>query len=260
MRRVLGDGVFKGILWLLPVLAASGVASAAGQDDGLRERVERLEKAVTDLTASLEAAIGRQTQRPPAVERMEPVEIDFDGIRYMGSPRAGLVLVEYADFECPYCARSARETFPELKKRFVDAGAVRYIFRHMPLEQTHPMALRFAVASECGGEQNRFWDMRHAMFARAPMESHADVTEAARAAGLDLSRFDTCLKASNHVQMIRDGLAEARRLGVRATPSFLLGRVVAGNTVRLEMRITGSQPLSVLEDAIVAMQGPRSAE
>jgi protein-disulfide isomerase len=134
-----------------------------------------------------------------------------------GAHDAAVTIIEYGDFECPNCKQAAPAVLL-LIKRF--HGRVRLVFRHFPLEEVHVNALTAAEASEAAAAQERFWEMHDQLFeSRSHFES-ARLRQLAEALGLDVRRFSEELQNHVHVPRIRQNAAEARRLGVRATPTF----------------------------------------
>jgi protein-disulfide isomerase len=148
------------------------------------------------------------------------------GDRYKGNPNAKLVLVEFVDFQCEACQRHALETQPELDRRFVEAGQVRWIVKHFPL-RAHPHAPMAAVAAECGGEQGKFWAMQHGLFASMQRWSTADDPATALgqlAADLKLNgeQFRTCLQSRRALEPVLHDLQDGQGIGVRNVPAFVL--------------------------------------
>jgi protein-disulfide isomerase len=134
-----------------------------------------------------------------------------------GAHDAPVTITEYGDFECPNCKQAAPAVVL-LIKRF--EGRVKLAFRHFPLEEVHPHALIAAEAAEAAAVQSRFWEMHDQLFDNQPRLQLPRLRELAQALGLDMRRFSEDLKKHVHVPRIRENVAEGRRLGVRATPTF----------------------------------------
>ena len=160
-----------------------------------------------------------------------------------GSVDAPVVLLEYADYRCPFCGVWARETKPQLQ-RFVDDGTLRLEYRDTPLfgEQSE----RAALAARAAGSQGRFWEYYTVVYADAPTSGHADLTqeklvEYARSADVaDIERFERELADGTHRAGLQRDVDEANDLGITSTPLFLI------NTEP----IVGAQPVEVFVDAI----------
>jgi Na+:H+ antiporter, NhaA family len=151
-------------------------------------------------------------------ELMPPVDPDRDHIR--GSTDAPLTLVEYGDFECPFCGQ-ATGVVAELRERFGDR--LRYVFRHVPLTDVHPHAQLAAEAAEAAGAQGRFWEMHDRLFAHQDELGAADLLDHAVAVGLDLPRFSQDLSIGRFADRVRDDAASAQASGVAGTPTFFVG-------------------------------------
>jgi len=160
-------------------------------------------------------------QAAMAAALMAPLPvIDIGDDPMLGAADAPVTVVEFIDYECPYCQRFARDTFPQLKARYIDTGKVRYVARDLPLPK-HSRARPAAIAAACAGEQGRFWDMHEALLAGRLAEP--DIAGHARALRLDSARFEACRREARHGPRLDADLAAARALGVAGTPSFLVG-------------------------------------
>jgi protein-disulfide isomerase len=225
--------------------------------------------AVTFVTVALKGyfpwrSTAQDAAAPGAGSPIEPVTdlvVKNAGQAVVKSSKSPKVaVVEFSDFQCPYCSRYATETYPQIQREFVDTGRVEYVFFNLPLEQLHPLALRASEAAECAGEQQGFWSMRERLFQNPKALSEEGLLAHAQDIGLRLPDFRTCL-AGAMLPRIRTQMAEAARAGVSSTPTFLIGRIESPGTVRVLYRLRGAQPYPVfvraLEDALtekVALQ------
>lgn len=166
-----------------------------------------------------------------------------------GDRKAQLAVIEYSEFECPFCGRFSQDTWPKLSAKYVDTGKVLWVYRHLPLEAIHKNALRAAEAAECAGEQGRFWEMRAVLFKKAPLLEEANLAGYAKEAGVDLAAFGGCMR-DGRASKVRAHMAGARDLGVSGTPGFLVGRLGADGRVTLMERIDGAVPTAQFEQTI----------
>jgi Na+/H+ antiporter NhaA len=148
----------------------------------------------------------------------QPVDPDRDHVR--GAADAPLTLVEYGDFECPFCSR-ATGTVRELAGRFGDD--LRYVFRHLPLADVHPHAELAAQAAEAAGAQGSFWEMHDLLFRHQDRLEYEDLVAYADELGLDVERFADDLQAGRLAQRVRRDVASAEASGARGTPTFFVG-------------------------------------
>lgn len=176
----------------------------------------------------------------PPVELLRPVDPDRDHIR--GRVDAPLTLVEYADFECPFCSK-ATGSIAELREWLGDD--LRYVFRHLPMEQVHPHARAAALASEAAAVQGRFWELADRMFAHSDALEPDDLREYAADIGLDLERFDEDLRTRRYEKRVDDDAIDAETSEVHGTPTFYVnGRRHLGpyDAQTLAMALVDSAP------------------
>lgn len=201
------------------------------------------------FTRPTERTAAHPTQ--PAPIPSAPVSLEGAAVR--GDPKARLVIIEYSEFQCPYCASFARETLPTLLRDYVDSGKVRLAFRHLPLEQIHPLAMKAAEAGECARRQGKFWAMHDYLFNRSgPLEPNR-LDGAARAVGMEDTLLSTCLQAGDAAGHVREDLAIARTLRVTGTPTFFFGLALTDGRVLVRRRLSGAPPLSAFVAALSAM-------
>ena len=149
-----------------------------------------------------------------------PLSPDRDHVR--GPVDAAAELVEYGDYECPYCAAA----HPVVEGLLADAGdTIRFAFRHFPLSTVHPHAERAAEAAEAAGAQGRFWPMHDLLFANQHRLGDRDLLTYARALDLDVDRFASELSTGVHLGRVREDLMTGVRSGVNGTPTFFTNGV-----------------------------------
>jgi len=148
---------------------------------------------------------------------MSQVQI-AEGDHVRGNPQAGFVIVEYGDFQCPYCAR-AHPTLRELQGRYGDRIAL--VYRHLPLGM-HPYAQATAEAAEAAAAQGKFWEMHDTLFDHQAQMAPGQLPLLAKQLGLDGARFDADLAQRRHRERIEAQAAEGRSLGASGTPSFFI--------------------------------------
>jgi protein-disulfide isomerase len=137
----------------------------------------------------------------------------------LGPVDAPVTLIEYGDFECPYCG-AAHPALRELRRRMGDG--LRFAFRHLPVVERHPHAQEAAEAAEAAGEQGRFWEMHDLLFENQRALAPDDLRGHARDLGLDLERFDAALADHRHRARVERDVESAARSGVGGTPAFFL--------------------------------------
>lgn len=165
---------------------------------------------------------------------LEPFRVEFEneGAPALGPEDAPVTLIEFSDFECPYCGRFF-STLQRLKQEYGDS--LRIVYRHYPLDN-HPNAFQAARASMCAADQGRFWEMHDLLFQEQDRLGSADLEEKARRLGLDVATFAACLASDSHVERIERDMREGDRVGVDGTPAlFVNGIPVPGGAAPYEV-------------------------
>jgi len=178
--------------------------------------------------------------------------IDIDELQFVkGDQKAGVVLIEFADYQCPFCARFQRETFPRIDKDYVLTGKVKFIFRNFPLEKSHPYAFKAAEAAICSGEQGKFWAIHTRLFDLQDTRSFNDWASHARALALDSDRFMRCLEDDVTASKVKKDVADGKSAGVKVTPTFLLGVTDSKtSSVKVIEKIEGAEDYSTFKKAL----------
>ncbi|HLY52202.1 MAG TPA: thioredoxin domain-containing protein [Steroidobacteraceae bacterium] len=170
----------------------------------------------------------------------EPVELRLDPAEpALGKVTAPLTMVEFTDYQCPYCRRFEAEVFPKLRHDYIDTGKLRFIARDLPLE-IHAAAQTAAEAAHCAGEQGRFWEMHAALLGGAGDLAQGGIEARAKALGLDLPRFRACVAQGKYASVIEAHVREADSVGINGTPGFIIGRAAHG--VLTGQRLEGAAP------------------
>jgi protein-disulfide isomerase/rhodanese-related sulfurtransferase len=143
-----------------------------------------------------------------------------------GNPNAAVTVVEFGDFECPICGREEPVT-AEIRAKY--AKQIRFVFRQFPLVRIHPFAERMAEASECAGEQGKFWEAVDKIYSRQTDLSEDGLKRDAAEIGLDQAKFDACMASGAEAARVQRDREDGKALGVNATPEFFAGRQVVPN-------------------------------
>jgi protein-disulfide isomerase len=175
--------------------------------------------------------------------------LSIEGAAIKGNTNAMLTLIEFSDFECPYCARYVRDSYPQVERDYVSTGKVQYVFRHFPLTDIHPRAMKAAEAGECGRIQGKFWPLHDRLFANPKLLEPASLMDHAREAGLDMKSFETCLNGQA-APAVRADLDAGNRAGITATPTFFFGFVQPDGSVRVVEKLVGARQYSAFQSVL----------
>jgi protein-disulfide isomerase len=178
-----------------------------------------------------------------------------------GSATAKVAVVEYSDFQCPYCGKFARETFATIEERYITTGKIRYVFRNFPLDEAHPKAFKAAEAAECANQQGKFWEMHARLFDNQQALEPADLLAHGKAVALDEAAFQKCLSGTARGKIKRDFNA-GLKAGVDGTPTFLIGTIEKDGKVRVVKKLSGTQTTesftSALDEVLAAASSAAS--
>ncbi|MBU0958323.1 MAG: DsbA family protein [Nanoarchaeota archaeon] len=167
------------------------------------------------------------------------VEIGDDAVK--GESDAPVTIIEFSDYECPFCGRFYTETLPQIRARYIDTGKVKYVFRDFPLS-FHPNAQKAAEAAECAGEQGKYFEMHDKLFDNQQALDVNSLKNYASQIDLDMGEFNSCLDSGKMAEEISKDLRDGQAAGVQGTPAFFInGRLVSG-----------AQPFAAFQQAIEA--------
>ncbi|HII16584.1 TPA: DsbA family protein [Candidatus Woesearchaeota archaeon] len=187
-----------------------------------------------DTTAPPDFGDDPGTQAPA-----ELVEVSEDDDAVKGSADAPVTIIEFSDFECPYCARFFADTLPQIEEQYINTGKVRLIYRDFPLS-FHPQAQKAAEASECADDQGKYWEMHDLLFGKGVAGGVTTFKQYAEDLALDTKTFNECLDSGEKAAEISADLADGSAVGVSGTPGFFINGIP----------VSGAQPFSVFKQVI----------
>lgn len=209
---------------------------------------EELQEAISKLELKL-----LQNQLPTG-QPTPIVKISADDDPVIGDPNAPISIIEFSDFQCPFCARFHIQTLPSILEEYVDQGKVKLIFRDFPIQNIHPNALPASVAAECANEQGKFKVMHDKLFDNQKEWSGLETANAmslfsqyALEMELEQEVFDSCLTNGKYIEEIRNDLNDGRTYGVSGTPGFFIGNDQVGY-----VELKGAQPFESFKKVIDA--------
>jgi protein-disulfide isomerase len=233
------------------VVAASSWAAdepmTKTQGDAILDELRQIKKLLERPPAPPTAAAPRADER---------VKVSLGSTPSIGRSDAPIVMVEFTDYQCPFCQRFHLSAFEELKKNYVDTGKIRYVSRDLPLPM-HPNAMSAANAARCAGEQSKdkFWEMRHRLIQNANQLGAEKYNALADELKLDRTEFQACLANDKFKAQIEKDMTDAGLAGIAGTPSFVIGRVV-GDGVE-GVKVVGAQPFGVFDAKLKEMLATR---
>jgi protein-disulfide isomerase len=245
--------VFRGVLAALLLSAAFGAPQPAASDDMTEAQGAAILKELKEIRKTLQR-MEKQRVAAPAAQRAQPsrrplgpAKVSTVGRPTIGDPKAPVTLVEFTDYQCPYCSRFFRNTLPSIKRDFIDTGKVRLVVKDLPLS-FHANARKAAQAAHCAGEQDAFWPMHDKLFENNRRLEAQQLPGYAAALKLDVDAFTGCLASKRHLAAISSDSAHARTAGITGTPSFIVG--ASTKDVIDGVGIRGAQPYTVFKAQI----------
>jgi len=195
-----------------------------------------------------------EPKTPDAPRAINPTVLaDDDAV--LGDKNAPVTIVEFSDFQCPFCRTFWSATLSQIKKEYIDTGKVKFIFRDFPLS-FHPAAEPSAEATECADDQNKYWEMSDVIFTEQAKRGEGtiqytvtDIKKWAGQIGLDMAKFNSCLDSGKYKSEVEKDAQAGASFGVSGTPTtFINGRMMAdgnGNSI-------GASPFAVFKGIIDA--------
>ncbi|MBS3059181.1 MAG: DsbA family protein [Candidatus Diapherotrites archaeon] len=180
-----------------------------------------------------------QQPTPSAVIDMQELADDDPA---KGSTDAPVTIIEFSDFQCPFCGRFYDQALSQIQSEYIDTGKVKLIYRDFPLSSIHPEAQPAAEAAECANEQGKFWEMHNKIFENQDSMSAASYKQWAAELGLNTTQFNSCLDTSKYEGEVLADFSDGSNAGGSGTPTFFING----------QKIVGAQPFSSFKAVIDA--------
>ena len=221
-KRLTYAAVIQVVLLLYLIWQVSGIVDVAPGDNYVDDsEVKAAEKVLPPSNVDMADLIG--------------------GNAIKGDKDAPVTIVEWSDYECPFCARFYTQTYGQILTKYIETGKVKLIYRDFPLG-FHPQAQKAAEAAECAGEQGKYYDMHDKLFEEGVQGGVATFKNYAKEIKLDQSKFDKCLDSGAMASEVAKDMTDGQAAGIQGTPGF----VINGQLV------SGAQPFQVFEQVIEA--------
>jgi protein-disulfide isomerase len=233
--------------------------------DPLRQEMEQLKKSQQNIEATLQDIKKLLQANAPAAAgapRANPavgMTVNVAGKQTLGDKNAKLTLVEFTDYECPFCGRHFRETAPRILKDYVETGKIRYVFNDLPLSM-HPHAKKAAEAALCAGEQGKYWEMHDLLFSNQQALDNTNLIAYATRLRLNIPAFQKALESGKYEPQVSANAAEAARLGFTGAPSFAVGLTQPNDSpIKINRVIIGAQSYENFQREFADALNPQSA-
>jgi protein-disulfide isomerase len=242
------------------LLSLSPPQSQSAEIEALKREVAALKTQQIAMMRELQAIKGllqglaqprQQGAQGPEVPGLIGENIALTGEPVMGNQSAKVMIVEVSDYHCPFCRRSAQQTFPQIVTEYVKSGKAQYAFVDYPIAQLHPDAFRSHEAAACAADQGKFWEMHMSLWAGTPVRDVESLTAKAASVGVDAAAFTACMTSGKHSAAVKDSVSRMERLGIGGTPMTLVGLAPApGQPMKIVQYIYGAKPYDEFKSII----------
>ena len=248
-EKMVSKAVFNKLI-IITIITIGVAAFFAGTYTSNLNSDQVSEKELNDAIAKLELKI-LQNQLPTK-QQSPPLKISEDNDPIIGNMDAEITIIEFSDFQCPFCARFHVQTLPTIMDEYINKGTVKLVFRDFPIQSIHPNALPASVAAECANEQKKFKEMHDVLFEKQNEWSNQNIesvmntfSQYASDLGLEEKAFDSCLKNGKYIEEIQKDLDDGRTYGISGTPGFFIGNEQIGF-----IELKGAQPFENFKKVI----------
>ena len=248
-EKMVSKSIFNKLI-IITIITIGVAAFFAGSYTSNLNSDQISEKELNDAIAKLELKI-LQNQLPTK-QVSPPLKISENNDPVIGDIDATITIIEFSDFQCPFCAKFHVQTLPTIMDEYINKGTVKLVFRDFPIQSIHPNAVPASVAAECANEQGKFKEMHDILFEKQNEWDNQEMNKAiilfnqyASEMQLEQEKFDSCLKNGKYIEEIKKDLEDGRAYGVSGTPEFFIGNDQIGF-----IELKGAQPFESFKKVI----------
>jgi len=242
------NNMLKGLITAVVIAAFFGglaIGTYDKSDSGIS--AEELKYILSEIEITTTAP--QPVQQPTQPTAPQIVEVSLDDDPFKGNANAPVTVVEFSDFQCPFCLRFYTQTLPLLEETYIETGKIKFVYRDFPLDALHPNARPAHIAAECADEQGEFWEYHDVLFEKqAEWQSlpssdlQSSLIQFADDLGLQTVSFESCLESQEIADEVNKDVLEATRYGISGTPTFFIGNEEDGF-----VKLIGAQPFSAFQ-------------
>ena len=247
--------LLKGMVAAIAIAAFIGgysIGTFDNSDSGVT--TEELKEIISEIKTA-PAPQPAQIPTQPTAPQVFRVSLDDDPVK--GNPDAPVTIVEFSDFQCPFCSRFFDQTLPLIEENYINTGKVKLVYKDLPLDNLHPNARPVHIAAECADEQGKFWEYHDVLFETqsewnrlSSADLSSQLNDYATTLGLNSASFDSCLSSQDIADEVNADLLQAASYGATGTPTFFIGTEKDGF-----IKLVGAQPYSAFQSAIDNLLG-----
>ena len=210
-----------------------------------------------EILSEIRPAAPQPVQQPGQPSAPQIIQVSLDDDPFKGNEDAPVTIIEFSDFQCPFCLRFYEQTLPAIIENYVDTGKVKFVYRDLPLDSIHPNARPVHIAAECADEQGKFWEYHDILFDKqvewqrlSSSDLQSTLTQYGSDLGLESASFEACLESDVIADEVNKDTLDAARYGATGTPAFFIGNEKDGF-----IKLSGAQPYPAFQAAIDAHLG-----
>jgi len=234
-------------------LGGYAVGTLDGGSDSLS--ADEIKEIISELEAIAPAPQPAQAPSQLSTPSVFQVSLDDDPVK--GNPNAPVTVVEFSDFQCPFCSRFFTQTLPALEENYINTGKIKLVYKDLPLDNLHPNARPAHIAAECADEQGKFWEYHDVLFENqgqwnrlSSADLSSQLNQYATSMGLNSASFDSCLSSQSMADEVNADYLQALQYGATGTPTFFIGNEKDGF-----IKLVGAQPYAAFQAVIDAQLG-----
>jgi len=247
------NNMIKVLVLAIGIATFMGGYSIGTMDSSDSLSTEEIKEIISEINKN---AVPTPVQQLGAPIIPSTLDITFAGNPMMGDPDAPLTIIEFSDFQCPFCSRFHEQTLPAIMENYIDTGKVNFVYRDLPLS-FHPNANPASIAAECANEQGKFWEYHDVLFDKQSQwqslgteDFTTNAKQFASDIGLESASFESCLSSSETASKVSKDSRDAASYGATGTPTFFIGNEKNGF-----VKIVGAQPFAAFEAEINSQLG-----
>jgi len=250
--------MLKGIVAAIAIATfLGGYAIGALDNDSDSLSADEIKEIISAVEAKAPAPAPQQAQAPTQPTAPQTFQVSLDDDPFKGNANAPVTVVEFSDFQCPFCSRFYTQTLPALQENYIDTGKIKLVYKDLPLDNLHPNARPVHIAAECADEQGMFWEYHDVLFEKqsewqrlSSSDLQTTLIQYADDFGLQTASFEACLSSPEMADEVNADFLQAASYGATGTPTFFIGNEKDGY-----IKLVGAQPYAAFQAAIDAKLG-----
>ncbi len=245
--------MLKGIVAAIAIATFLGGYAVGTLDGGSNSlSADEIKDIISEIEANAPAP--QPAQAPPRPTAPQTFQVLLEDDPFKGNPNAPVTVVEFSDFQCPFCSRFFTQTLPALQENYIDTGKIKLVYKDLPLDNLHPNARPVHIAAECADEQGMFWEYHDVLFEKqsewqrlSSSDLQTTLIQYADDFGLQTASFEACLSSPEMADEVNADFLQAAQYGATGTPTFFIGNEKNGF-----IKLVGAQPYAAFQAAIDA--------